>query len=603
MKNSCFSLLIILVVFNLFGQDTDEQLASYYYSNGDCEKALPYFEKTFEKNPSNFVFIRYLDCTKELEGDKAEIKLIKAQIKNFPKEYEYQVMLGQAYERQGDSRNADKTYMNLIDNMSPSSRDIINVQKAFSKLGKHDLALKALEHGRKIIKGNYPLNIPFAEVYGQLGRTQDMIEEYLGLLDYNASMISSLKRLMPRMIDFDDENSEAFEMLKNSLIKRIQKQPNDVIYSEMLIWALIQRKNFSAALLQAKALDKRTTKDGKEVFSIGKLSSSNKDYTTARKAFKYVVELGDTYPYYYYAEQFLLNTRYLEITTNRNYSKEELTITVEEYEQALERIGRRGRALPIIKELAHILAFYAGQPEKAKKILEEALEYGGATDIAIAEIKVLLADVLVILDDIWEASLLYMQVEKNFKYEPIGFEAKYKNARVFYYDGDFIWAQSQLDVLKESTSKLIANDAMKLSIFITDNLGLDSNYRAMSKFAKADLLLEQHKYDEAFTLLDSIKKTFPYHSLSDEILMRKAKAMQDQGKWMEAIAFLEEVVDKHSDDIHGDDALFQLGNIYERHLFDKEKASEYYFKILKEYKGSLYITEARKRYRNLQEVL
>ena len=587
----------------LVAQDTDEQLANYYYSNGDCEKAMKYFEIIYERSPSHFTFTRYLDCTKQLEDEKAVIKLIKNQVSNHPAKVEYKVMLAKAYNEYGNERQAEKTFEELIDDIEPHSRSIINTQKALSKQGKHELALRALKRGRKILSGNYPLNIQFAEVYGELGRTEEMIDEYLGLLDYNPGMITSLQRMMPRMIDFEDESSEAYQLLKTNLIKRIQKNPNETSYAEMLIWTLVQRKDFAAALVQAKALDKRTTKDGREPFTIGKMAKSNKDYTTARKAFKYIVEQGESTPYYYVAEQALLNTRFLELTVRRNYNQEELSATIEEYEQALARIGKKGKALPVVKEFAQILAYFAQQPERAKTMLEEALNYPGSSDLAKAEVKTLLADILVLLDDIWEASLLYMQVEKAFKYEPIGYEAKYKNARIFYFDGDFVWAQSQLDVLKESTSKLIANDAMKLSVFITDNLGLDSNVRAMRKFAQAELFIQQHQYDKAFHLLDSIKQVFPYHGLMDDILLAKAQAMQDQGKWTEAVSYLESILENHGDDIHADDALFQLGHIHENYLFDTEKAKDYYFRILKEYKGSLFVTEARKRYRALQNEL
>jgi tetratricopeptide (TPR) repeat protein len=601
--NILFLVIFFLGQFSVTAQDTDEQLANFYYGNGDCEKALPYIEKVYQRNPSKFMFLRYLECSRQLTGDKEVIKLLKNQIKSFPQEYEYQVTLGTEYENQGDQKNADKTFLSIIDNMLPYSSDIIKVQKAFSALGKSELALQALERGRKIIQGNYPLNIQFAEVYGELGRIEEMIDEYLGLIDYQSSMISTVQRIMPRMVEFEDAESKSFNYLKNGLLRRIQKDPNNVAYAEMLIWMFVQNKNFDAALTQAKALDKRTTKDGREVFELGRLAAANKDFSAARNAFKYLVEAGNAYPYYYSAESALLNTRYLEITTNRNYSSEELQETITEYEAALARIGEKATALPILKEVAHIMAFYANQPEKAKGLLEKGTLYRGATDIMKAELKSALADVLVILNDVWEASLLYMQVEKEFKYEPIGFEAKFKNARIFYYSGDFIWAQSQLDVLKSSTSKLIANDAMKLSVFITSHLGLDSNYTVMKKFAAADLLLEQHRYNEAFLVFDSIQRQFPYHGIVGDVLLRKGLAYEQQGKWDQAIVYYEEILKKFGAEILADDAAFHLGNIYENHLVDKKKAKEYYFLILKEYKDSLYTTEARKRFRALEEVL
>jgi tetratricopeptide (TPR) repeat protein len=193
-----------------------------------------------------------------------------------------------------------------------------------------------------------------------------------------------------------------------------------------------------------------------------------------------------------------------------------------------------------------------------------------------------------------------MQIDKDFKFEIIGSEAKFKNARIFYYEGDFDFAQSQLDVLKQSTSKLIANDAMNLSVLITDNYGLDSNFVAMSKFAQADLLLEQRLYSEAFTLYDSITTLFPYHSLSDEILYRKGQAMESQGKWNEAVAFYEELLKYYENDILADDALFRMGIIYVDHLFQREKATDAFMKILMNYKGSLLGNASRNRLRALR---
>lgn len=427
-----------------------------------------------------------------------------------------------------------------------------------------------------------------------------MINEYLDLLDFHTSYSTTIQTILARQIDFSLENSKEYDFLKTALLERIQKKPNEPVYSEMLIWLFIQKRNFSGALVQSQALDKRMGEEGQRVLELGKMCVENKEYETARKAFKYVTSLGDDKLYYYQAENALLNTRFLEVTTNRNYSQEELQMTISEYKTTLDRVGRKRSSIPLIIEMSHIQAFYADQASEAISNLNEALKITGITDMQKAELKMQLADVHVLHGDIWEASLLYMQVEADFKFEPIGHEAKFKNARIFYFDGEFDFAQSQLSVLKESTSKLIANDALKLSLLITDNFGLDSNYQAMTWFANGDLLIEQHKYNEAFQLFDSIISVYPYHSLGDEILLRKSKAMQLQGNWLKAIEFLQELLKYHREDILADDAVFQLGDIYENHLNDKDKAAEYYKTLLFDYKGSLYSAEARKRFRMLR---
>jgi tetratricopeptide (TPR) repeat protein len=330
---------------------------------------------------------------------------------------------------------------------------------------------------------------------------------------------------------------------------------------------------------------------------IGAICVENNDYETARKAFKYIINIGEENPFYYKAENALLNTRFLEITTLRNYSQLELDETISDYQTTLQRVGWKRSSLPLIVELSQIQAFYANRIDTAIANLNTALQLVGLTDIQQAEIKILLADIYVLKGEVWEASLLYMQVNNFWKEEPIGHEAKFKNAKIFYYDGAFDYAQSQLSVLKASTSKLIANDAMNLSILITDNFGLDSNFEAMNWFAKADLCIEQHKYDEAFEYFDSINRIFPDHSLGDEILFRKAKAKQFQGNWNDAITFLEKIIEFYPTDILADDALFQIGDIYETRIHNTEKASEYYKKILFDYPGSLFAVEARKRFR------
>jgi tetratricopeptide (TPR) repeat protein len=430
-----------------------------------------------------------------------------------------------------------------------------------------------------------------------------MMDEYLDLMDYHSSYQTSLKRILSNQIDFTIEDSEEYEILRAALILRTQKDPNNIGYAEMLTWLFIQRQNFMAAFVHVKAIDKRTKSEGSMVYKLGLVCVENKDYTAARKSFEYIVDLGERSELYLRAYNSLLNVRFLEVTTQRNFTQEELRETLDQYDAALDKFGRRRTTFSLMMERAHILAFYANEGIEAIEQLEALIVIPGLTDMQLAEAKMALADIYVLLGDVWEASLLYMQIDKQFKYEPIGHEAKFKNARIFYYDGEFDYAQSQLSVLKRSTSKLIANDAINLSLLITDNYGLDSNYIAMNWFANADLLIEQHQYDAAFVLFDSIISEYPAHSLGDEIQLKKAYAMELQGKWNAAIVELEELLEFYSEDILADDALFKLGTIYENHLLNPSKAASYYRTILFDYKGSLYSEESRKRFQKLKDSL
>ena len=600
MKIASVLFCLFISIFSFAQKETDQQLAQYYFANGDFEKASLYYEKVVATDPSKFNFNRYYECLIQLKDFKQAEKVLKKQVSNFRYELDYKVLLGKLYEETDQPEKAKKLYNELLEELTNDPSYIINLFTAFRSQNKNELAFKVIEEGRKLLKNTYPLHFQFAEYYGAIGQTEKMLDEYIGLLDFQASYSESIQNLLIRQYDFSQPDLKEFDYLKNSLLTRIQKNPTEQVYVNMLVWLFIQRKNFDGALLQLQALDKRLGEQGRRVLDLGIICVENTSYESARKAFKYIIDLGKELPYYLKAENALLNTRFLEVTTNRNYSKEELNATLAEYKSAIQRIGKKPKIFSLILELSHIQAFYANQADSAIFNLTEFLKSPGLTDMQQAEIKMLLGDIHVLHGDIWEASLLYMQIQNELKFEPIGQEAKFKNARIFYYDSEFDYAQEQLNILKESTTKLIANDAMQLSIMITDNYGIDSNYQAMSWFANADLLIQQHKYETAFILFDSIIKTFPYHSLSDEIYFKKAQAMQQQGKWNEAVEFLNALLKYHKDDILADDALFQLAEINELQFKDLSKAAELYKTLLFDYKGSLFAEEARKRLRLLR---
>ena len=596
---SFFIFFLLSAVLNA-QQSTDQQLAQYYYSSGDFVKAMNYCEREFNKENNKFNFTRYYVCLVKNERTKEAEKLLKKQINKAPEIIEYKLLLIDFYEQQKELKLSKKLSEELIEENSTSPEAVIELYKEFKAKGKTSQNLELLEKARKKLKLSYPLNLQFADYYFSNNQKEKAMIELLDLIDIQPEFILNIKSALSSYFDFENTNDPSVEQLKEELIDRAQKRKSELIHSEMLLWFYTQQKQFEFALNFAQSMDKRFNESGNRVFELCTVLLENKHFELARKGFRYITELSKDNYLYFVAEQNYLTSYYQEVTFTRNLTNEKIASVINEYEASLTKLGKTKNTISSIIELAYLYGFYAQNSTKGIGLLQSALKTPGLSGVQLAETKMLLADLYVVKDEIWEASLLYMQIDTDFKFETIGSEAKFKNARIFYYDGDFKFAQTQLDVLKESTSKFIANDALKLSLLITDNYGLDSNYTAMRQFAKADLLLEQRQYNEAFILYDSIMGAFPYHGLNDEILLRKSLAFQQQGKWNEAITYLNRLLTSYSQDILADDALFQLGNIYETYLNDAEKASENYKKILFGYKGSLYGVEARKRLRALR---
>lgn len=591
--------LLLFNANNSFAQGTDLQLAQQYYIQGDFAKAVIYYEKVYNKEPNHPNFARYYECLLKVNNLKEAEKVIRKQIDRNPENINYEFQYADFLTENNRTKEADKIYSNLIKQKAGNSTLILSLFNSFKDINRLDYAKQTLDAGRKIYGNMFLLQLQYAEIYYREKNYAKMMDEYLDFIDLVPNRTNEVQEILSNLIVENDENADFQEIVKNKILAKTQKSRNDFIYEDLLIWYFAQRKQFNVALTQVQALDKRENGQGKRVYELGKICLQNKDYRIASKAFKYVADIKDSY-LQADAQKALLSVRYLEVTEDKNYDEASLQELIKEYTTAIQTTNNTRVSYQLLMQLATIEAYYANHPQKAISILKEIIGTSGLTSMQQAEAKVLLADVYVLTNEIWEASLLYMQVDSDFKFEPIGFEAKYKNARIFYFTGDFKFAQSQLDVLKQSTSKLIANDAMKLSILITDNFGLDSNYRAMKLFANADMLLEQHLYEQSFKLYDSISKQFPTSGLLDEIALRKATAMMSKGEWDKAIDYLNEIVNYHAEDILIDDALFYLGEIYEEHKFDTTKALEYYKKILFEHPASLYNADARERIRKLR---
>ncbi len=330
------------------------------------------------------------------------------------------------------------------------------------------------------------------------------------------------------------------------------------------------------------------------------MAASNGNYGVAIKAYEFIIAKGTESYYYYNSRIELLNVSFLKITSAYNYSVQDILNLEKTYLSTIGELGKTSSTVPLLKNLAHLQAFYLNKTNEAIDLLKETIEIKNVSPSVIAECKIELADILLFTGDVWEATLIYSQVEKAFKNEPIGFDAKLKNAKLFFYIGEFDWAKAQLDVLKASTSKLISNDAMELSLLISDNIDYDSSTVPLAMYSRADLLSFRNQDDQAILLLDSIALLFPNHPISDEILYKKAQIKLKNGAFNEADTLLKLLISEYPNDILADKALFQLAGLYETHFNDKNKAMEYYQKIITDYPSSLYSVDARKKYRILR---
>ena len=589
------TLVFFTVAVSAFGQDA--RLAQQYFQNGEYEKAAVLFEKLFDQNNKNpYFFDRYVDCLLALEDyDKAEVA-IKKQLKREPQNVNLYVSYGKLLERQYKDEEAQAQYQLAVDNLPANQYEITRLANTFMSATKYELAIQVFEKGAELLRDPQIFSYNLGDLYRRKGDTPKMVENYLNSLDAMPERLESMKVLFQRFL-----LPEEYRELQTQLYARIQKNDKAIYYNEMLTWVFIQQKDYKNALRQVKALDKRLDENGGRIFNLGDIAANDGAYDSAIEAFDYVVEQkGPTSSFYIDAKRESLRCRRLRLTEGYDYTRDDLLQLEGLYEGFLSEFGRSKATATIILELAELEALYLNNLDKAITLLDEMIRFPNVERNTLALGKINLADYYLMRGERWEATLLYSQVDKAFKEDILGHEARFRNAKLSYYNGDFQWAQSQFDVLKASTSKLIANDALDLSVFIMDNLGLDSTATALEMYAKSELLVFQNRFDEAFAKLDSLLAMFPEHSLDDDVLYLKAKIFVKQRQYDKAAENYQTIIDKYKDGIRADNALYELAQLYEHQLNDVEKAKTLYETLFIDFSGSTFAVEARKRYRVLR---
>ena len=575
-------------------------LASQYFQNKEFGKAAELYEQLYANTKSEGYLNVYLDCLLGIpDYDRAE-KTIKKGLRGNSSDSYWYVQWGFVKKARGQTDEARKMYDKAIGSLSDNPAEFQNLSNQFINRREFEYAEKVYLKARA---GNPALyNYELARIYYYIRNYDLMLKEYMEWARQKETNLDIVKSSLQSVLSIDNDG-EISKQMKTYVLKQIQAEPGQIIYTRLLIWLFIQDKNFAAATRQSISLDKRTGKEDGNIFALANVSATNKEYDEAVKAYDYLIVKGKKGEFYSLASLERMHMYYERFVAVGVQDLALASSLKAQFSQTFALLGISADTSPLQIEYAHLLAFYLDQPVEAVHILTGALALPGANQQQITLIKTELSDVYVYSGELWDAVITYSQVIESNKNNLLGDDVKFKKAKLGYYMGNFKWAKAQLDVLKASTSKLISNDAMDLALFISENMETDSTATPLQLFARADLHLFRNHYPEALAVLDSITKLYEFSSLTDDVNFRKAGIFQKEGKYEEAAVLLASIVKDYGFDMLADDALFQLANIYQNKLNKKAEAMELYKKMLTDYPGSVYVVDSRNEYRKLQESL
>ncbi|MCQ2275566.1 MAG: tetratricopeptide repeat protein [Bacteroidales bacterium] len=618
MKRLLFVLLLVLSFGMLSAQQSaDEKLALQYYKDKEFDKAIELFEKIQAKNPNSYVYYYYYASLLELERYSDLEKLTKKQVKAFPNVQRYKVDQGYAYERAGENQKSEKIYQDLIKNLPAKEFSVQELYSAFYSRAKYDYAIESIQKGRRLLNNEVLLSKELIALYQHLNQTDKIIEEVLLLLKGEDDKNMEAAKTAIQNLLLDDEDNQKYNTVKTTMQKYSQKNPSNINYMTLLYWISQLHKEYDEALILAKALDKRQKTECIRTYEIAVVAADNHDFETAIEALNFIISRGENVYNYVQAKMKILDVRYQQLTETSPIKMVDALNLERDFKKVLEENGLHSGTSDWIRKYAHLLAFYVNKPQEAVDVLTQAMKNADRDLKEKNQYKVDLADVQLYMGNVWDATLNYSQVDKDMPNDELGNEAKFKNAKLSFYIGEFDWAKSQLDVLSAATTKLIANDAIYFSFLISDNQeeeeeeedDEDTTYLLfeknsvnlpLQKYAKADFLIFQNKDEEALVMLDSVITLSPIGTLVDDALYQKALIFIKRKDYLGAESLLKKIEESHGSELLADDAVYQLAELYEYYIKDIPKAMEYYQKIMRDFSGSLYVVEARKHYRALR---
>jgi len=602
MKKLLLTFFIAFLIVPLFGQQVQQtqnkaQLASSFFRDKQYEKAAPLFRELFEESNSANFFEYYINCLILMKDYENAIKVLKKQYRA-TKNTNLQIDLGYVYKEMGDLKSAEETFNDVINNLSGSKGVIITVGNNFFNRREFEYAEKTYLKGREILPGEM-FHENLASVYAYLRDYTRMMNEYLALVKSDPDNVVNTESRINSLFRYDfDKSLQA--TVKKEVIKATQSDPDVIAYTRLLIWIYIIEKNYDQALLNAISLDKRTHQEENNILNFAREATSINQYDVAMKGLNYLITRKPVVLNLNEIKQELVYVDYNKFLNTPPAERIKASELESKFSATISELGYKAETAGFAQTYAHFLAFYMGKTEQANQVINSILAVRELNNLQRSKLRIEQADINVLDNNLWEATLQYAQIIDGNKENPLGDDVKLKRAKVSFYLGDISWARTQLDVLKASTSKLIANDAMDLSLLISTNYDLDSIEEPIQMYARAELLLFQNKDSLANITLDSISTKYPIHSLNDRILMKKAEINLRNFNFDTAVSFYETVVNTFSYSTSADDALFNLAVLYEEKYNNLEKAKELYQKMMTNYPGSVFVDEARKRFRTLR---
>ena len=593
-KNTSLLLFFILIYISKGYAQKEIDLADEFFSINDFKKAEQlYSNYIFQKETLPKVYDNYRQCLIKTNQNQELYKSLKKLNKKFPENYLIQVDLLDIEKVVGRLKEFKKDYKITYNAVKKNNYNFLLLYNKLSLRNYLSLTLEFIFDERKTRNDNLFYSEEVMEIYRQRKDNKKWIDEALAYLEFNYSKLELIENQLQLQLNEDD-----YIYLEEKLLQKIGSSKS-VIYQSFLVWLYVQQKDFYSAFQQQRSIDKIRQEFGQKLVDLALIAMDNKAINDAIEILSYVTSTYPDEPIYVDAQDKLIQIRQNKVVATYPVDTVQVNTLITDYDLLASKSRLVRQRIDIKLKQIKLIAFELHQNKRAIDSLNSLVNKRDISSNQLAKARLLLGDILLFDNQQGEASLIFFKVENKWRTGTYAEQAKLKNAKIYYYMGEFSLAQSMLDILKKATTREISNDAIELSVFIKSNSGLDTTFAPLQLYAKAELLAYQKKYEESLKCLDKLLADFPFNTLVDEVYWKKAKIYQLISNKLGQKEQLKLIIQKYSKDIWADDAVYLLAQQLELEG-DKIAAMEYYKKILIDYKSSIYLENSRNAYRKLR---
>lgn len=570
---------------------TQLALARQFSQAGEYDKSLPVYRQLYYKAPfDKSLYNEYLADLVAASSYDTALALTAYMQQIRPQDLTIKADRAYLLEQKNDKKQGEVVWEEVLSLGARDAYQIRLLADALQKRNQYDRAIRLYEEARRLSGNDMLFTQELALLYSSKGDKSKALAYTLDMAVQQLQPVEDVKNSLALIIG---EDARLQQQLLKDLKKRMANHPQQSLL-ELWIWQSLRTGNIAQLTDEAARLDKEHGTDGYLMLQLGIMLDQNEIYAEALRVLEIAEGMNKTQNHQ--RDILLYKSSVLKklIVQRKPIDRVQSEKLKRNYEVLFDKYPQLINTSAYLDYL-HVRAIYLNETDSAVAILKNYILRPQLRKDVNSRAKLDLGDYYLIQGNQWEATLLYAQVDKAHKEDALGELAKFKNARLSYFFGEFDWAQQQLKILKAASSDMIANDALYLSVLITENTPPDSNYTPLVNFARADLLLFQYKTKEALDVLTAILEENPETPLADDILMAKAKIAMEEGRNTDAVVLLKDLYNGYKDDVLADDALLKLAELYEVPLNNPGEAVKYYELLVTEFPSSTYVQAARQK--------